>query len=195
MTFASRPFRWTWWAWIACFVLDDFFYYVFHRSAHRVRWFWAAHVNHHSSQHYNLSTALRQTWTGFFAFTFLFRLPLVFIGFHPAMILFVGAHQPDLPILDSHRGHLQISALVRIHHEHAEPSPRPPRHQSALPGSQLCRGVHHLGPDVRHLHRRGRRRENPLWHRQATRHIQPAVVGIPRMGRHRSRHLVRTVET
>jgi sterol desaturase/sphingolipid hydroxylase (fatty acid hydroxylase superfamily) len=82
---------WTWWAWIACFVLDDFLYYVFHRSAHRVRWFWAAHVNHHSSQHYNLSTALRQTWTGFFAFTFLFRLPLVFLGFHPAMILFVGA--------------------------------------------------------------------------------------------------------
>jgi sterol desaturase/sphingolipid hydroxylase (fatty acid hydroxylase superfamily) len=82
---------WTWWAWIACFVLDDFLYYVFHRSAHRVRWFWAAHVNHHSSQHYNLSTALRQTWTGFFALTFLFRLPLVFLGFHPAMILFVGA--------------------------------------------------------------------------------------------------------
>jgi sterol desaturase/sphingolipid hydroxylase (fatty acid hydroxylase superfamily) len=82
---------WTWWAWIACFVLDDFSYYVFHRSAHRVRWFWAAHVNHHSSQHYNLSTALRQTWTGFFAITFIFRLPLVFFGFHPAMILFVGA--------------------------------------------------------------------------------------------------------
>jgi sterol desaturase/sphingolipid hydroxylase (fatty acid hydroxylase superfamily) len=82
---------WTWWAWIACFVLDDFSYYVFHRLAHRVRWFWAAHVNHHSSQHYNLSTALRQTWTGFFAITFIFRLPLVFVGFHPAMILFVGA--------------------------------------------------------------------------------------------------------
>lgn len=82
---------WTWWAWIACFILDDFFYYVFHRSAHRVRWFWAAHVNHHSSQHYNLSTALRQTWTGFFALTFLFRMPLVFVGFHPTMILFVGA--------------------------------------------------------------------------------------------------------
>lgn len=89
--FRITTIPWTWWAWIACFVLDDFFYYVFHRSAHRVRWFWAAHVNHHSSQHYNLSTALRQTWTGFFAFTFLFRLPLVFIGFHPAMILFVGA--------------------------------------------------------------------------------------------------------
>ena len=35
-----------------------------HRIAHRVRWVWASHVIHHSSQHYNLSTALRQTWTG-----------------------------------------------------------------------------------------------------------------------------------
>jgi sterol desaturase/sphingolipid hydroxylase (fatty acid hydroxylase superfamily) len=81
---------WTWWAWIACFILDDLAYYVFHRSAHRVRWFWASHVNHHSSQHYNLSTALRQTWTGFFAVSFIFRLPLVFVGFHPAMVLFCG---------------------------------------------------------------------------------------------------------
>ena len=79
-----------WWAFILCFVLDDLAYYAFHRAAHRVRWFWASHVNHHSSQHYNLSTALRQTWTGFFAATFIFRLPLVLIGFHPAMVLFVG---------------------------------------------------------------------------------------------------------
>jgi sterol desaturase/sphingolipid hydroxylase (fatty acid hydroxylase superfamily) len=79
-----------WWVWIACFVLDDLAYYVFHRSAHRVRWFWASHVNHHSSQHYNLSTALRQTWTGFFALSFIFRLPLVLIGFPPAMVVFVG---------------------------------------------------------------------------------------------------------
>jgi sterol desaturase/sphingolipid hydroxylase (fatty acid hydroxylase superfamily) len=81
---------WTWWAWIACFILDDLAYYVFHRSAHRVRWFWASHVNHHSSQHYNLSTALRQTWTGFFAISFVFRMPLLFVGFHPAMLLFCG---------------------------------------------------------------------------------------------------------
>lgn len=77
---------WTWWAWIACFVLDDLAYYWAHRMGHRVRWFWASHVNHHSSQHYNLSTALRQTWTGFFAISFIFKLPLVLIGFHPAMI-------------------------------------------------------------------------------------------------------------
>ncbi|KPL68953.1 C-5 sterol desaturase [Erythrobacter sp. SG61-1L] len=81
---------WQWWAWAACFVLDDFAYYWSHRFGHRVRWFWASHVNHHSSQHYNLSTALRQTWTGFIAITFIFRLPLALIGFHPAMILFCG---------------------------------------------------------------------------------------------------------
>ncbi len=81
---------WTWWVWIAAFVLDDLAYYAFHRSAHRVRWFWASHVNHHSSQHYNLSTALRQTWTGFFAVSFIFRLPLVLLGFHPAMLAFVA---------------------------------------------------------------------------------------------------------
>jgi sterol desaturase/sphingolipid hydroxylase (fatty acid hydroxylase superfamily) len=79
-----------WWAFILAFVLDDLAYYAFHRAAHRIRWFWASHVNHHSSQHYNLSTALRQTWTGFFAATFLFRLPLTLVGFHPTMLLFVG---------------------------------------------------------------------------------------------------------
>ena len=79
-----------WWAWILCFVLDDFFYYVFHRAAHRVRWFWASHVIHHSSQHYNLSTALRQTWTGVISLSFIFRIPLVFIGFPPEMVLFCG---------------------------------------------------------------------------------------------------------
>ena len=57
--------------------------------AHRVRWFWASHVIHHSSQHYNLTTALRQTWTGFFSIAFAFRLPLFVIGFHPLMIAFV----------------------------------------------------------------------------------------------------------
>jgi len=78
----------SWWAWPLCFVLDDLAYYWFHRSAHRVRWFWASHVIHHSSQHYNLSTALRQTWTGFLSLAFVFRLPLFLIGFPPAMVFF-----------------------------------------------------------------------------------------------------------
>ena len=89
--FDFGPEWWTvWWAWIACFVLDDLKYYWVHRTGHRVRWFWASHVNHHSSQHYNLSTALRQTWTGFLTLGFAFALPLVLLGFHPVMIAICG---------------------------------------------------------------------------------------------------------
>jgi len=77
-----------WYWFVLAFVLDDLAYYVFHRSAHRVRWFWASHVIHHSSQHYNLTTALRQTWTGFFSLGFIFRMPLFLIGFPPAMVFF-----------------------------------------------------------------------------------------------------------
>jgi sterol desaturase/sphingolipid hydroxylase (fatty acid hydroxylase superfamily) len=75
---------------IACFVLDDLRYYAYHRIAHRSRWVWAEHINHHSSQHYNLSTALRQSWTGVLTGMFILRVPLVLIGFHPYLILFVG---------------------------------------------------------------------------------------------------------
>jgi len=73
-----------------CFVLDDLRYYWVHRFGHRIRWVWASHVNHHSSQHYNLTTALRQTWTGTFTFMMVVRAPLILLGFHPAMVLFVG---------------------------------------------------------------------------------------------------------
>jgi sterol desaturase/sphingolipid hydroxylase (fatty acid hydroxylase superfamily) len=86
--FAPLDIGWVWWAWPLCFLLDDLAYYWFHRTAHRVRWFWASHVIHHSSQHYNLSTALRQTWTGFLSLAFVFRLPLFLIGFEPAMVFF-----------------------------------------------------------------------------------------------------------
>ncbi|WP_066798259.1 sterol desaturase family protein [Sphingomonas soli] len=79
-----------WYWFVLAFVVDDLAYYVFHRLAHRVRWFWASHVIHHSSQHYNLSTALRQTWTGFISLGFLFRLPLALIGFPPPMLVFVA---------------------------------------------------------------------------------------------------------
>lgn len=78
------------WAFALCFIADDLAYYWFHRTAHRVRWFWASHVIHHSSQHYNLTTALRQTWTGFFSLSFLFRLPLFLIGFPIEMVFFVA---------------------------------------------------------------------------------------------------------
>ncbi|MEA1941748.1 MAG: sterol desaturase family protein [Pseudomonadota bacterium] len=81
-----------WWAWIIAFVLDDFVYYWSHRFAHTVRWFWADHIVHHSSQHYNLTTALRQPWLNPFTLKFLWLgSALILLGFHPAMIAFVGS--------------------------------------------------------------------------------------------------------
>src|SRR5206468_3352081 len=64
---------------------DDLAYYWFHRISHENRVFWASHVVHHSSRHYNLSTALRQTWV---PMTYLpFWLPLLLVGFPPWMVL------------------------------------------------------------------------------------------------------------
>ena len=78
------PFAW--WAWVPILFAEDFSYYWFHRISHENRFFWASHVVHHSSQRYNLGTALRQTWTGsFLSFVFWLWLPL--LGFHPVMIL------------------------------------------------------------------------------------------------------------
>ncbi len=93
---APLPFGEQAWGWhplifIACFVADDLRYYWFHRWSHEIRWFWASHVNHHSSQHYNLSTALRQTWTSNLTGAFLMRVPLVLVGFDPLMVFFSGS--------------------------------------------------------------------------------------------------------
>jgi sterol desaturase/sphingolipid hydroxylase (fatty acid hydroxylase superfamily) len=74
-----------WWAWVLLFFADDLAYYWFHRVSHEVRVFWASHVVHHSSRHYNLSTALRQTWVPMTYFPF--WLPLALIGIPPWMIL------------------------------------------------------------------------------------------------------------
>jgi len=76
----------SWAAWLAVMLLADLAYYWFHRLSHEVRVLWAAHENHHSSQRYNLSTALRQSWTTPFTVLF-FWWPLALLGFSPAMIL------------------------------------------------------------------------------------------------------------
>ena len=78
-----------WWEWLLLFVLDDLCFYGFHRASHRCRFLWASHVNHHSSRHFNLSVAFRQTWTPFFAFVFWLPLPL--LGFDPLMVLSMQA--------------------------------------------------------------------------------------------------------
>ncbi len=90
-----------WWTYVLLFFADDLAYYWFHRVHHEMRVFWASHVVHHSSQHYNLSTALRQTWTPMTALPF--WAPLALLGFAPWMILLQHLGQPDLPVLDPHR--------------------------------------------------------------------------------------------
>ncbi|WP_328478239.1 sterol desaturase family protein [Actinoplanes sp. NBC_00393] len=73
-----------WWVWVLLFFADDFAYYWFHRLHHEVRVFWAGHVVHHSSQFFNFSTALRQSWTPMTALPF--WLGLAALGFPPWMI-------------------------------------------------------------------------------------------------------------
>jgi sterol desaturase/sphingolipid hydroxylase (fatty acid hydroxylase superfamily) len=88
--FAIFNIGYQWWAWAILFFAEDFTYYWFHRISHECRLFWASHVIHHSSQRYNLGTALRQTWTGnFMSFVFWLWLPLV--GFPPVMVLTMQA--------------------------------------------------------------------------------------------------------
>jgi sterol desaturase/sphingolipid hydroxylase (fatty acid hydroxylase superfamily) len=68
--------------WALAFVLTDLGYYAYHRASHRVNFFWATHVVHHSSEEYNLSTALRQSW--FTTITsWLFYVPLALMGIPP----------------------------------------------------------------------------------------------------------------
>lgn len=74
-----------WWTWVLLFFAEDLCYYAFHRASHDVRFFWAAHVNHHSSRHYNLSTALRQSWTTPLTGP-IFWMVLPLIGFEPWMV-------------------------------------------------------------------------------------------------------------
>lgn len=72
-------------------IAQDFFYYWFHRASHRIRWMWASHVTHHSSERLNLSTAFRQSITYPISGMWLFWLPLAWIGFEPTHIIAVVA--------------------------------------------------------------------------------------------------------
>jgi alkylglycerol monooxygenase len=83
------PFKFpadAWWTWVALFFVDDFVYYVFHRVSHESRLFWNFHVVHHSSEHYNLSVAVRQSWfSGLLHW--IFYAPIMLLGFAPWMFL------------------------------------------------------------------------------------------------------------
>jgi sterol desaturase/sphingolipid hydroxylase (fatty acid hydroxylase superfamily) len=88
-----RLFDWGYsiWAVLAALICQDFVYYWKHLISHKVRWFWSAHIVHHSSEHYNLSTALRQPWNGHLTGLVVFSAPLVWLGIHPLLLAFVGS--------------------------------------------------------------------------------------------------------
>ena len=77
------------WVWLGALLAYDFCYYWQHRLGHTVQILWAAHVVHHSSEDYNLGTALRQTGSGFLL-SWLFYLPLALAGVPPLVFVVVG---------------------------------------------------------------------------------------------------------
>ena len=77
---------WIWYIWVLIFFADDITFYFHHRFSHQIRVLWAAHETHHSSQKYNLSTALRQSWTELI-YKYVWWLWLPLVGFPPLMIL------------------------------------------------------------------------------------------------------------
>lgn len=72
--------------WVIAFFLCDLVIYLYHLLGHKTRLFWAAHVTHHSSLHYNLSLGLRVNFIHLF-YRFLFWAPLCLVGIRPEMIL------------------------------------------------------------------------------------------------------------
>lgn len=124
-----------WYAWVLLFFAEDATYYWFHRISHECRFFWASHVVHHSSQKYNLSTALRQTWTGNVTGSFVFWIWLPLVGFHPVAVMTMQS----------------ISLLYQfwIHTETIETLPRPIEWIFNTPSHHR---VHH-GSDVKYLDR------------------------------------------
>jgi sterol desaturase/sphingolipid hydroxylase (fatty acid hydroxylase superfamily) len=77
------------WVWLLALLGYDALYYAYHRFGHRVALGWAAHAVHHQSEDYNLSTALRQTGSGFLT-TWVFYLPLAVLGVPPLVFATVA---------------------------------------------------------------------------------------------------------
>jgi sterol desaturase/sphingolipid hydroxylase (fatty acid hydroxylase superfamily) len=67
-------------------LLQDFCYYWFHRASHRIRWFWATHAIHHSSNELNLAASYRFGWTGRLTGSSVFYVPMIWLGFAPGPV-------------------------------------------------------------------------------------------------------------
>lgn len=113
----------SWWMWLIAFVLYDFCYYWNHRLGHETNILWAAHVVHHSSEEYNLTTALRQSGSSFFSRVF--YLPMAILGFEPLVLISVGSlnliyqfwvHTRHIPKLGWYEKAFVTPSNHRVHH-------------------------------------------------------------------------------
>ncbi len=76
--------------WVTLLVAEDFLYYWLHRFDHEIRFFWAAHVTHHSSEQYNFTVGFRSSVFQPL-YRFLYFLPLPLLGFKPLDTIFMYA--------------------------------------------------------------------------------------------------------
>ena len=113
----------SWWVWVIAFVLYDFCYYWNHRFGHEMNILWAAHVVHHSSEEYNLTTALRQS--GSSLFSWIFYIPMAILGFDPIVLITVGSfnliyqfwvHSRHIPKLGWYEWVFVTPSNHRVHH-------------------------------------------------------------------------------
>jgi sterol desaturase/sphingolipid hydroxylase (fatty acid hydroxylase superfamily) len=120
---ALISFEKSWWVWLLAFVLYDFCYYWNHRLGHEMNILWAAHVVHHSSEEYNLTTALRQS--GSSVFSWVFYLPMALLGFDPVTLITVGSlnliyqfwvHTRHIPKLGWYEWVFVTPSNHRVHH-------------------------------------------------------------------------------
>jgi alkylglycerol monooxygenase len=109
--------------WVSAFVLYDFCYYWNHRLGHEMSVLWAAHVVHHSSEEYNLTTALRQSSSS--VISWIFYLPMALLGFDPLLLVSVGAlnliyqfwvHTRHVPKLGWYEWIFVTPSNHRVHH-------------------------------------------------------------------------------
>ena len=92
-----------WGMWLLTFVLIDFVFYIYHRMSHRMRFLWAIHMSHHSSEEMNFAVSFRQAWFGPISkIPFFISLPL--IGLDPTIIALAGVMSTLWGIV----GHTQI---------------------------------------------------------------------------------------
>lgn len=120
------------WTWVFAFVFYDFCYYWLHRMGHERNILWAAHSVHHQSEDYNLSTALRQTSTGFLL-SWIFYLPMAVFGV--PLLVFVSVAALNLLYQFWCTPGTFQAWLVRMVLCHAVQSSGSPRTERSLHGS------------------------------------------------------------